>query len=138
MVEFEAPIERSKIREFARATQSASPAYDGPDAVVPPTFLSTLSNFWQPPDAMPALDFDVRRVLHAGEEFVFHDALPRAGQALRVTVRIGDVEEKTGKRGGTMRFATVVREFHDSAGTLVAEQRTTLVETSRPPAEGEA
>ena len=32
-----------------------------------------------------------------------------------------------------MRFARVVNEFRDAAGTLVAEQRSVVVETARPP-----
>ena len=40
------PVERVKIREFAKACMSDDPAYvDAPDPVVPPTFLTT-TNFW--------------------------------------------------------------------------------------------
>ena len=46
---YEIPIERGKIREFALATKSKHPDYDAPDAVIPPTFLTTAQNFWQPP-----------------------------------------------------------------------------------------
>jgi hypothetical protein len=37
---------------------------------------------------------------------------------------------KPGKRGGEMRFATVVTEYRDAAGTLVAEARATFIETA--------
>jgi len=43
--------------------------------------------------------------------------------------------EKEGKRGGIMKFARLVTEFRDGEGTIVAEQRTTVVETARPPKE---
>ena len=40
------PIERGKIREFARACLSTNPEYvDAPSPVSPPTFLTTV-NFW--------------------------------------------------------------------------------------------
>jgi len=38
--------------------------------------------------------------------------------------------EKPGKKGGQMRFAVVVTEFHNLAGELVAESRGTFIETA--------
>jgi hypothetical protein len=32
-----------------------------------------------------------------------------------------------------MRFAKIVTEYRDAAGSLVAEQRTTVIETAKPP-----
>ncbi|GGM89187.1 MaoC family dehydratase N-terminal domain-containing protein [Dactylosporangium sucinum] len=78
-------------------------------------------------------DFDLQRVLHAGEEFIFHGAPPKAGQTLTVTPRLGERYEKQGNRGGVLRFAVLINEFRDAAGVLVAEERTTLVETGRTP-----
>src|SRR5438874_685742 len=43
---YEVPVERGKIREFARAAKSENPAYYAEDAVVPPTFLTTALLFW--------------------------------------------------------------------------------------------
>ena len=54
-------------------------------------------------------------------------------RSLSVTSRLGDRWEKEGKRGGVMRFARLITEYRDEAGTLVAEQRTTVIETARPP-----
>lgn len=133
------PIERGKIREFARATQSRNPAYDGPDAVILPTFLTTAGNFWST-GARPIgeLGFDLRRVLHGEEEFEFFGPLPRAGQTLTAASRLGEQWEKEGKRGGVMRFAKLVTEYRDQAGELVAEQRTTIIETAKPPKQHQA
>lgn len=135
---YEIPIERGKVMEFARATQSKNPAYSDADPVIPPTFLTTAGMVWEPRDqsAMASLDIDLRRVLHGEEEYVFHGPPPRAGQTLTVSSRLGEQWEKEGKRGGTMKFARIVREYRDESGTLVAEQTTTLVQTARPPKEG--
>ncbi|HVF74474.1 MAG TPA: MaoC family dehydratase N-terminal domain-containing protein [Acidimicrobiales bacterium] len=135
---YEIPIERGKVREFARATQSDNPAYDAPDAVVPPTFLTTAAMTWEPAEEIGAKDlgYELARLLHGEEEYVFHGPPPRAGTTLTVSARLGEQWEKEGKRGGVMRFATIVHEFRDTTGSLVAEQRSTLVETGRPPAEG--
>jgi hypothetical protein len=129
------PIDRSKIREFARAVKTRHPAHQGPEPAMPPTMLTSARLLWEPGDqaAIPQLDFDLRRVLHGEEEYVFHGPMPRAGQTLTVDTRVVDRYEKPGKRGGTMRFGVVVNEFRDDAGTLVAEQRSVIVETERPP-----
>lgn len=131
---YEFPIERGKIREFAKAAHCADAAYEGAQAIVPPTFLTTARINWQPPDEniVAALGFDLRRVLHGEEEYVYFGELPKAGQTLQVESRVGDRFEKQGKRGGVMRFAVIVSEFRDAAGHLVAEQRSTIVETAAP------
>jgi hypothetical protein len=72
--------------------------------------------------------FDRKRLLHGEQEYTFHGDLPRAGDVLTAHERIVDRFEKPGKRGGTMRFATVVTEYRDSAGILVAEAKATLIE----------
>ncbi len=129
------PLEYGKVREYARATQSRHPDYQGPDAVVPGTFLTHARMAWEPRDQaqIEQLGFDLRRILHGEEEYMFHGPPPTVGQTLTVTTRTTERWEKEGKRGGTMRFARIVNEFRDAAGTLVAEQRSVIVETARPP-----
>jgi glyceraldehyde 3-phosphate dehydrogenase len=39
-------------------------------------------------------------------------------------------------RGGTMRFAEMVTEYKDQTGKVVAESRTTMIETGKPATEG--
>jgi len=129
-------VEQGKIREFARATKTGLSAYQGPNALIPPTFLTTAGNLWaSSPDSklQESLGFNLAHVLHGEEDFQFFGPLPQAGQTLRVDTRIGDRWEKQGKRGGTMRFAVIVTEYRDSGGSLVAEQRTTIIETAQPP-----
>jgi N-terminal half of MaoC dehydratase len=127
------PIERGKIREFAHATGSTNPAYDRDDATVPPTFLTTAAAFWGSSHPAGELGFELARVLHGEEEFEFFGPPPRAGQTLTFSTRIGEQWEKEGKRGGTMRFAELITDFHDEAGELVAVKRTTMIETGRAP-----
>ena len=128
------PIERGKIREFAKATGSKNPDYDKDGAPIPPTFLTTAGNFWRTgvhPTAQ--LGFELARVLHGEEEYEFFGPPPHAGQTLTFESRLGEQWEKEGKRGGVMKFAKLVTEFRDEAGTLVAEQRTTVIETGKAP-----
>jgi hypothetical protein len=131
---YEMPIEVSKVREFARAVKSRNPAHRGPDAMMPPTMLTSAGLLWEPRGqaALDSLGFDVKRLLHGEEEYVFHGPPPRVGQVLEVESRVEETYEKPGRRGGMMRFGVVVNEFRDDEGKLVAEQRSLLVETARP------
>jgi N-terminal half of MaoC dehydratase len=135
---FDLTVERGKVREFARATKSENAEYlDDATPVSPPTFLVT-SAFWSPPGAMRwgSLKLDMRRVLDGGREFVFHGPPPEAGTKLTAQTRVDDIYEKEGKRGGTMTFVETVQEFRDEGGKLVAEMRSTAIETGKPPTEG--
>lgn len=134
---FEFPIERGKVREFARVMQSDDPQFQATDAVVPATFLTSVA-LWAPEGARPDVGFDRRRLLHAEQEYVFHGPLPRVGTTLHVEYKVGDRYEKAGRRGGTMKFAVVIAEFRDETGRLVAEQRMTVVETAQAPSEAGA
>ncbi|WP_433220134.1 FAS1-like dehydratase domain-containing protein [Dactylosporangium sp. CS-047395] len=126
---FTLDVERGKIREFARATHSANPAYlEGDDPVVPATFLTT-AFFWQHGAADPwqAVAMDQHKGLHAEQEFVFHGPPPRAGTRLTGVSRIESVTRKEG-RSGPLAFAVMVTEFRDDTGRLVATARLTGVE----------
>jgi len=130
---FTMTIERGKIREFARATMSSHTDYlDDPVAPIPPTFLTNVS-FWSPPgeSVFSKVKMDLRRLLHGGQEYTFHGPPPVAGTELSVQTRVADIYEKEGKRGGTMTFVVTISEFRDPAGRLVAEARSTAIETGK-------
>lgn len=130
-------IEQGKIAEFARATMADHSDFRGPKAVVPPTFLTTSGFFWQTDEskAVAAHGLDRARTLHAQQEYIFHGEPPHAGQKLAAQARIADRYEKVGKRGGRLTFVVMVTEFRDEDGNLVAEQRSTAVETAHAPKE---
>jgi len=133
---FRVVVEEGKVREFARAVKSSNPVYvaDGPQATSPPTFLAS-SAFWQGRENSPWGDtrLNWERILHGEQEFVFSGSPPAAGTELTAESRIDRVFEKEGKRGGTMTFVETVTEYRDSSGAVVAEARSTLIETSRAP-----
>jgi hypothetical protein len=126
---WELVVERGKIAEFAEAMLSDEPAYRGPDAIIPPTFLTSGAR-WAPPGVRVNVGFDRKRLLHGEQEYTFHGGVPAAGDVLTARERVVDRFSKPGKRGGTMRFATVVTEYRDRAGTLVAEAKATFIETA--------
>jgi len=135
---FEMVVERGKVREFALACQSHHPDYlDDPSPVSPPTFLTTIG-FWSPPgrSVFSKVKMDLRRLLHGSQEYVFHGPPPRAGTTLTAQTRVEDIYEKEGRRGGTMTFVVTVTELRDEHGTLVAESRSTAIETGKPATAG--
>jgi hypothetical protein len=107
----------------------ADPAFRGPDAIIPPTFLTSAAR-WAPAGVRVAVGFDRKRLLHGEQEYVFHGDLPAAGDVLTAQERIVDRFSKPGKRGGELRFATVVTEYRDAGGELVAEAKATFIETA--------
>lgn len=130
---FEMLIEVGKIREFARAVKSSDPAYlSGWNPVITPTFLVSAS-FWLEERNSPTLQagLSMERVLNGAQEFIFHGPPPRAGTRLLVQGRVDKVYEKQGRRGGAMSFMEVVYEFRNEEDVLVAEQRSTVIETSK-------
>ncbi len=134
---FRVVVEEGKVREFARATKSSHPAYlagGGPAAVSPVTFLAS-SAFWQRPESSPwgEAKLNWERILHGEQEFTFPGPPPAAGTVLTAEARIDRVYEKDGKRGGTMTFVEVVTEYRDESGAVVAESRSTVIETSQAP-----
>ncbi|MFF5010456.1 MaoC family dehydratase N-terminal domain-containing protein [Streptomyces phaeochromogenes] len=128
-VEYEVLVERGKIREFAAAMQSENPAFQGLEAVVPPTFLAGTAR-WAPEGGRIETGFERARLLHGEQEYVFHGPPPRAGDTLIARERLVDHYTKAGRRGGEMRFAVVSTEFRSPAGDLVAEARATYIETA--------
>jgi hypothetical protein len=126
---WEVVVERGKIAEFADAMLCDDPAYRGPDAIVPPTFLTSAAR-WAPAGVRVDVGFDRKRLLHGEQEYTFHGDPPTAGDVLTAQERIVERFSKPGKRGGEMRFATVVTEYRDAAGTLVAEAKATFIETA--------
>jgi acyl dehydratase len=137
--EFEVPLERGKVREFAASIGAYLPEYfDEPRAVIPPTFLVMSAYFWgylleRPGDTVLA-DLNVRHSLDAGQYFTFPGPLPRAGDTLIGRTEVEDVWEKKGRAGGNLTFYKMLSSFRDAAtGELVAEWRPVSVETSQDP-----
>lgn len=134
---FEMVVERGKVREFARATRATHSQYfEDPEPSAPPTFLASAA-FWEEPESsvFHSIEYDLARVLHAEQEFVFPAGPPRAGTPLQARSRVEDVYEREGRRGGQLSFIVSVTDFVDPTGTVVAQSRMTIVQTEKPPSE---
>lgn len=128
---WELVVERGKIVEFAQAMQSENEAYRGVQPIIPPTFLTTAGR-WAPEGARVNVGFERKRLLHGEQEYTFHGTVPAAGDVLTAQEKVIDTYEKPGKRGGVMRFATVMTEYRRPDGTLAAEAKATFIETAKP------
>jgi hypothetical protein len=143
VLEFELPIERGKVREFALAVGEDNPVFFDvnearkqglPDIPAPPTF--TVTQIWQVSrderESQLGADLDYARVLHGEQEFEYR-RLPFAGEVLNGTMRISKDFTKEGKRGGQMRFVTYESKFADAQGEEVLTAYYTLIETAKDP-----
>jgi hypothetical protein len=130
------PIERGKIREFARATKSQQRVYfEGEHPLSPATFLMS-SAFWLDPENEPYdPNLNLDRILHGEQEFVFSGEPPHAGTTLVGRKVVERTYSRQGRRGGAMTFTVILTEFRNESGAVVAEGRTTLIETELAPVE---
>src|SRR5579863_10523010 len=93
---FDFPVERGKILEFARAMRSDNPAFRGPDAIAPPTFLIVAGQIWgysweRPGDSpLAAMGVAPEQQLHLEETYEFNSQPPHAGEALEGQLRLLD------------------------------------------------
>jgi len=147
MADFELPVDRTAILNFAAALGETNPIYwDEAYAkttplgtvIAPPTF-AVASALWNPDAGLRGVrqipkraeapaDAEKKekraggggsaRLLHGEQRFEYHQPL-RPGMRLRVSTRPGRTWEKEGKRGGKLRFSETVTEMRDERGELV-------------------
>ena len=143
VIEFDLPVERGKVREFALAVGEDNPVLldpqearrqGFPDILAPPTF--SVTQIWQVSreerEARLGANLDYERVLHGEQEFVYR-RLPVAGEVLRGRMRISKDLTKEGRRGGSMRFVTYESTFTDADGEEVLTAYYTLIQTAKDP-----
>lgn len=132
------PVERGKIHEFANSILDDNPHYhdeaaaqaDGLATVVaPPTYASVASYFLtgEGPSGMSGLD--MRYVLHGGSEWTFERPI-MVGDVLTGEPGETSSYEKTGKRGGTMKFIDSETIYKDQNGDVVMRLKSTLIQTA--------
>jgi acyl dehydratase len=141
ILEFELPVGRAEVREFALAVGEDNPIFFDaaearrrglPDVLAPPTFTVTQIRQVSPEERERRLGagLDRARLLHAEQEFTYR-RLPVAGEVLRGRMRIVRDVTKQGRRGGSLRFVTFESRFADARGEEVLRATYTLVETTR-------
>jgi len=129
----ELPIERSRLRFFAKAIGETDPVYTEvaaardagyPDLPAPPTFLFAAELDSGAVDRMLAqLEVPIAKLLHGEQSFTHHQAAC-VGDTVTVRSRIEDIYDK---KNGALEFVVKSSRATNQRGELVAEMRTVLV-----------
>lgn len=146
---FQFPVDRSAILAFAAALGETNPIYfderhcrGAPigGVLAPPTFPAA-ANHWDPdyylrgvrrippPTSGAAARLEAERLarlLHAEMHFEYFAPLV-AGMELTVSAHPGRRWEKTGRRGGALKFEEIIIEYRDTDGALLARGRSVSV-----------
>jgi hypothetical protein len=132
------PVERGKIREFARAIQDDNPLFRGRDAAsaagfadvpAPLTYSVVQSHFSEGLNLASDLDLDLARVLHGQSAWIYHRT-PVAGDVLSGETVVANVFKKPGKQGGEMTFVEIETTYRDEGGEPVITEKMTVIETA--------
>ena len=135
--EFPLPVERSKVREFARALLDDDPIYKDANAAeeagfedipAPLTFAAASMHFRDDLPLFAKLGLDLKRVLH-GESSWEYLAPVHVGDELVAHRRIADITTRPGKRGGEMTLVTFEMNFVNQNGDTVLRERDVVIQT---------
>jgi acyl dehydratase len=136
--EFPLPVDRSKVREFAKALFDEDPIYVDESAArdagfggipAPLTFAAASMHFRDDLALFQEhLGLDLRRVLH-GESTWEYLAPIEAGDELVAHRRIADIATRPGKRGGEMTLITFEIDFVNQHGDTVLRERDVVIQT---------
>lgn len=127
------PIERTRLRFFAKATgetraeyleEAAARAAGYADLPAPPTFLFAAELDSGAVDLMlDKLQIPLARLLHGEQSFTYHRPAC-VGDTVTVNSRIDDIYDK---KNGALEFVVKSSRATNQHGELVAEMRTVLV-----------
>ncbi len=122
-------VSEAKIVEFAAAIGDDNPAYAGPEAIAPPTFVAVVSSeAWRAMFDDDELGLALRRIVHGDQRFTYHRPV-RVGDRLSATLRLEQVRTR-----GSMDILTTSAEI-TSGDEAVCTAVSTLFHSR--PAEGE-
>lgn len=127
------PIERTRLRFFAKAIGETDPVYTDTaaaqaagyaDLPAPPTFLFAAELDSGTVDALLAqLQIPLSKLLHGEQSFTYHRPAC-VGDTVEVRSRIEDIYDK---KNGALEFVVKSSRATNQHGDLVAEMRTVLV-----------
>lgn len=127
------PVERSRLRFFAKAIGETDPVYTDeaaardagyPDLPAPPTFLFAAELDSGANDQLLAdLGVPLSKLLHGEQGFSYHRPAC-VGDTITVRSRIEDIYDK---KNGTLEFVVKTSRATNQNDELVAEMRTVLV-----------
>lgn len=127
------PIERTRLRFFAKAIGETDPVYTDEaaaraagyaDLPAPPTFVfASELDSGAIDQVLLDLQIPLAKLLHGEQSFTYH-ADVCAGDTVSVRSRIEDIYDK---KGGALEFVVKTSRATNQHGKLVAEMRTVFV-----------
>ena len=134
MPKFSVPVEKGRLRFFAKAIGQTDPVYTDeaaaqaaghPGLPVPPTFFFCLEMESPDPAAIRnLLGLDYRRLLHGEQGFTYH-RMAYADDVLTYEQRIEDIYDK---KGGALEFVLRKTRVTNQRGEHVADLRSVTVQ----------
>ena len=117
-------VSEEVILRYSKAIGETDPKYTkpGPNLIAPPGIVTVLEG----PSQREQVKFPFAKTSMHGGSAVFSNAPIRAGDKLRVTIKLADVYIKTG-RSGAMGFVIHENEFIREDGTVVARMQDTYL-----------
>ncbi|HHV21421.1 MAG TPA: MaoC family dehydratase [Propionibacterium sp.] len=112
-------VTAGKIAEFAAALGDDNPAYQGEDAIAPPTFPVVLAS-WDAVFGDPELELALNRTIHVEQKFAYVRPL-RAGDHVTATLRIESVRVR-----GQVDMVTVATSIDTVDGDHVCTMTSSL------------
>lgn len=140
ILDFEMPVERGKIKEFASAVLDRSSIYGDtgyavskgfPNVPMPPTFPVTngfhvdSENFVM--ELTRKIGMDVATSVHGEAEFIYERTVC-AGETLRGEIHVGEIYEKENSKGKVMTFVEMKNLFFDEHDQLVITVKNLFIE----------
>jgi acyl dehydratase len=132
-------VEEGKVAEFAKAVRDDNPAHRDLAAAeeqgfagipAPLTFVAASAHWRRGPNPLAEQNLDLTRTLHGESEWEYARPL-LAGEELTVHQELAGIEEKQGRRGGTLRIYTLENRYDDASGQTVVTERWRLIETAK-------
>jgi acyl dehydratase len=133
--EVELPVERGKIREFARATFTADPIHTSESvaraagfAGVPATatYSVGVGQYRDQAAFVESLGMSISRIVVGSVSWRYLRVIVE-GDVLTAT-RVVESDERRERKSGAMRFVTLATHFVDQRGELALVQREVLIE----------
>lgn len=142
MAEFDFPVTRTKIKEFAVALKSPDPLYIDQchareqgyrDVLMPVTFPVTFPFHIGMPDAvmdsMKLLGMNENTSVHGEVSFNYMRTV-HAGETLKAVMKVSDIYEKERRDGSVMTFVDISFNYYDEDDTLVCSLVNVFIEKS--------
>lgn len=119
---FDVRVDDAELARFRAATGAAMDQASGD--CLPPTYLKVIEGTGgSSRTIVEALGIDLRRMLHAGQEFEYLRPI-KAGDTVTVEREVTAIEPK---KGGALELVVIASTFRDTAGRELARSRQSLL-----------